>query len=208
MDAWSLRSDEFRSSWWGYSVDDVDGFLETLAIAIEAGRSPAPTYREAQFRRSVRGYERAQVDSYLRQFVSEYGGAPVAGVVGQPAWNGHWDHKAVKPLVLGLVIGIAVVAALTAWIVSGAAGSGIPGRSWSWLSGGGPRGEVIAVWAVLFVFTGGSFCFLCFSDWVIDHLMIRPVGWLITLWIVAAVPLCLFSLIMLCQAIGIDTSGA
>jgi DivIVA domain-containing protein len=79
LDAWSLRQEEFTSQWWGYAMDDVDVFLDGVADSIENGRPIGPHFFSVEFRRSARGYDRKQVDTYLSRILSEAGvatGAP------------------------------------------------------------------------------------------------------------------------------------
>ncbi len=80
LDAWSLRQEEFASQWWGYATDDVDVFLESVAVSIENGWPIGPLFSSVELRLSARGYDRKQVDSYLRRILSEVGRtAPTAG---------------------------------------------------------------------------------------------------------------------------------
>ena len=83
VDAGAVREEDFGSSWWGYSVGDVDDFLESVAVSIETGRPLGPIFAEAVFRRSVRGYKRAQIDSYLHRLMSESG----------EFWRLHWGDS-------------------------------------------------------------------------------------------------------------------
>jgi DivIVA domain-containing protein len=71
VDARSLRTESFESRWWGYSIGEVDTFLENVAVAIDTGQPLAPFFTEIAFCRSARGYRVAQVDRYLDRIVSE-----------------------------------------------------------------------------------------------------------------------------------------
>jgi len=92
LDARSMRQEEFASQWWGYARDEVDVFLESVAVSVESGLPIGPLFSSVEFRRSARGYDRKQVDSYLRRILSEVGLAdPAAGErgTGTAQWHGN-----------------------------------------------------------------------------------------------------------------------
>jgi hypothetical protein len=215
VDAGAVREEDFGSSWWGYSVGDVDDFLESVAVSIETGRPLGPIFAEAVFRRSVRGYKRAQIDSYLHRLMSESGEFSAAALGRQPVrTSSHWDldvltrsaparrDGAVGCLVSVVVLGVAVVA-FTAWLIFGA-GSVTLGRWWSWFSGGGPTWILTVIWAGVALFAGANIWVITYSKskWFDDRLLNGPHGEWWGLWVLLAIPLMLFSVIMIGVAFG------
>jgi DivIVA domain-containing protein len=94
LDARSMRQEEFASQWWGYARDEVDVFLESVAVSVESGWPMGPLFSSVEFRRSARGYDRKQVDSYLRRILSEVGLAdPAAGERGTGTAQWHRNSQ-------------------------------------------------------------------------------------------------------------------
>ncbi len=94
LDPRSIRQEEFVSQWWGYARDEVDVFLESVAVSVESEWPIGPLFSSVEFRRSARGYDRKQVDSYLRRILSEVGLAdPAAGERGTGTAQWHRNSQ-------------------------------------------------------------------------------------------------------------------
>ena len=67
-----VRRVEFTQGVRGYHVDEVDEFLERVAVHVEAGGSPAALIEQAEFRLSARGYNVDDVDDYLERLSQDF----------------------------------------------------------------------------------------------------------------------------------------
>jgi DivIVA domain-containing protein len=71
----ALRGAQFRAELGGYRPADVDAVLELLAHHAErAGGVRATDVRDVRFRRSLRGYDRAEVEQLLDDVVDPHAG--------------------------------------------------------------------------------------------------------------------------------------
>jgi DivIVA domain-containing protein len=76
MSGADIRAVRFSQSLRGYSVKDVDEFLELVAREVDAGRSPASLIESAKFRQTLRGYKINEIDKYLNKLSSGTPPAP------------------------------------------------------------------------------------------------------------------------------------
>ena len=64
--AYLLRTKKFRLGLKGYNVDEVDAFLEALAIKVERGAALFPKdFLSNEFRIGLKGYDRQEVAAFL-----------------------------------------------------------------------------------------------------------------------------------------------
>ena len=71
MNGADVRTKEFRQTLRGYHIDDVDTFLEKVAVEVEAGRPVRALCASARFRQALRGYKIDDVDTFLRRVAAE-----------------------------------------------------------------------------------------------------------------------------------------
>ena len=60
-----VRAVKFRETLKGYDRDDVDDFLEEMAMAIDAGCFPWKVVQGVEFHQTWKGYHRGEVDQFL-----------------------------------------------------------------------------------------------------------------------------------------------
>jgi DivIVA domain-containing protein len=69
-----LIAKEFRLVWKGYNVDEVDEFLDALAVKVESGVALFPEdIRSNEFRLGLKGYDRREVDAFIEGVVAAVG---------------------------------------------------------------------------------------------------------------------------------------
>jgi len=82
-----VRTKEFRQTLRGYHIDDVDAFLEKVAVEVGAGRPVRSLCAGARFRQALRGYKIDDVDAFLRQVAAE-----------DPTYQSKWSLPPSEPL--------------------------------------------------------------------------------------------------------------
>lgn len=87
MNGTDVRTKEFRQTLRGYHIDDVDAFLEKVAVEVEAGRPVRSLCASARFRQTLRGYKVEDVDHFLSQVAAE-----------DPVYQSKWGFPPSEPL--------------------------------------------------------------------------------------------------------------